>query len=354
MNDLRGLGGKLGKTVMRICPDATSAYGLQEYSREYLCQHLGHQTGVWLYNACRGIVVEDTSGSSSELQMHNKSLLASKSFSVPLKTKVQLSSWVKLLCSDVHKRIVHEDCENKRRPKSVSISHRGGRPASGSNVNVSLTRTCRLPSLEHRVPSLDELFGSAMKLFETKLPPGALFPCYGLGVAATDMVTLQSSNTGSNILTSLLNAQNSRTDIVSPLSCKMNDITTEPQTVVVPCDPPKSNLNNVSPSSNNYIHSCNVDHKYSSVENSISNPPLIESPPLPVCVTNSNTEALPPLSGVEPVETEVDTDYQIALKYQRMYDNEKIVLDKYFNNTSRSHNKKRCVNPTINSFFTNK
>ena len=368
-----------------------------------------------------------------------KSLLAYKSFSVALKTKQQLHSWVKLLCSDIYKRIVREDSENHRRPKSVSISHRG-RTISGTSGTTSgssgtssgsLTRSCRLPSLEHHIPSVDELTLITMKLFETKLPIGVLYPCYGLGVSATDIVSVGTgtgTGTGTggqsrpNIMTALLKGVGveSRVDTgistgsssetgasntvsmavhahapVSPNTNPNPKLGVSPtihqsphQSLTVPCGPDRGSdyvkLLGITPqspyASNNSNNSININN------NSNNNPILTPIPTMAItpmaaaASTNISTnlshvsDTSTGITGITATGSDIggigitpdidtgmgmsvddDADYRVALKYQRMYDNEKVVLDKYFNpnTSSSSYNKKRNKNSNskIDSFF---
>ena len=228
LRDLRGLGGKLGD-ILQEATGVTYAYELQQFELSWLCSKVGDKSGKWVYDACRGVdndpvvgQLSESTGSNSSNSLNNndsmlnKSVLASKSFAPCVMNKQQLMPWITVLCTDVHQRLVYEDMKYNRRARSLHVYHRGPGSNSGSkatvdnnasnnNTNsnsnkrerveiVSLARTCKLPSLDYRVPTLDVLVQCAVKLLESKIP--CLYPCYGLGIGGTDIVTLNKpSNT---------------------------------------------------------------------------------------------------------------------------------------------------------------
>jgi len=187
VKDLRGLGGKLGQQVVEAT-GASCAFELQSCALPLLSTRFGDKTGRWIYSACRGIDHEPVAagergadGSNLNESMLKKSIAASKGFSLSLTDRTALMPWLTVLCTDIHARLVHEDTRYRRRARSLSIYHRG--------PSVSLSRTCKLPSLDARVPTIDVMVQTSLRLIETRVPRP--FPINGISVSVGDFVTLQ-------------------------------------------------------------------------------------------------------------------------------------------------------------------
>lgn len=194
VKDLRGLGGKLGQQVVEAT-GAKCAFDLQSCTLPMLCTKFGDKSGRWIYSACRGIDDEPVlasgataDGSNLNDSMMKKSVAASKTFSPQsLADRSALMPWLTVLCTDIHARLVDMDERLRRRARSLSvhIHHRG----ASRDAVAGLSRTCKLPSLESRVPTLDVMVQCALRIVETRFPQP--YPIGGISVSAGDFVTLQ-------------------------------------------------------------------------------------------------------------------------------------------------------------------
>eukprot|EP00923_Selenidium_pygospionis_P058892 GHVN01103657.1.p1 GENE.GHVN01103657.1~~GHVN01103657.1.p1 ORF type:complete len:213 (+),score=21.38 GHVN01103657.1:91-639(+) len=53
LREIRGLGGKLGRQISSVFPEASSCLDLQVHDSRFLQRKLGEKNGMWLWRACR-------------------------------------------------------------------------------------------------------------------------------------------------------------------------------------------------------------------------------------------------------------------------------------------------------------
>ena len=189
VNDVRGLGGKLGDSLIQRT-NVKKARDIQQISLETLCTMFGDKTGPWIYKICRGIDEEPVKSN-----LKQKSLLACKSFTHTLQNLQELLPWVTILCEDVNKRMVPDRKNHHRYPKTLGIT---ARTSSGSHISKSGP----LPSsTSNKVATVDDLVKIVVSLL-AKIP--SLYPCGMLQVGVSDMIDLPPTN-GKTIASFLVN-----------------------------------------------------------------------------------------------------------------------------------------------------
>ncbi|KAI0883656.1 sister chromatid cohesion protein Eso1 [Annulohypoxylon maeteangense] len=166
---IRNLGGKLGDQVVSNFNTETIK-DLLFVPVEQMKLKLGDDTGVWLYNTIRGI---DPSEVNSRTQI--KSMLSAKSFRPSINNQEQGIKWLRIFAADIFSRLVEEGVlENKRRPKTINLHHRGqGGQTRSRQSSIPQGRT------------LDEatLFELAKILFSQIIQEGSVWPCTNLSLS---------------------------------------------------------------------------------------------------------------------------------------------------------------------------
>jgi len=115
---VRGLGGKLGESVMETF-NCTTMGDLAKVSLLNLRRHYDEKTTNWLYNLARGMDYEEVK--ERELP---KSIGCSKNFrgKEMLDTRSKVEHWMTNLCTEVAERLVKDQNENDRMAKSLHVS----------------------------------------------------------------------------------------------------------------------------------------------------------------------------------------------------------------------------------------
>jgi len=115
---VRGLGGKLGESVMETF-NCTTMGDLAKVSLLNLRRHYDEKTTNWLYNLARGMDYEEVK--ERELP---KSIGCSKNFrgKEMLDTRSKVEHWMTNLCTEVSERLVKDQNENDRMAKSLHVS----------------------------------------------------------------------------------------------------------------------------------------------------------------------------------------------------------------------------------------
>ncbi|KAI1454066.1 DNA/RNA polymerase [Annulohypoxylon moriforme] len=166
---IRNLGGKLGDQVVSNFNTETIK-DLLLVPVEQMKLKLGDDTGVWLYNTIRGI---DPSEVNSRTQI--KSMLSAKSFRPSINNQEQGIKWLRIFAADIFSRLVEEGVlENKRRPKTINLHHRGqGGQTRSRQSGIPQGRT------------LDEatLFELAKNLLSQFIQEGRVWPCANLSLS---------------------------------------------------------------------------------------------------------------------------------------------------------------------------
>ncbi|KAI1407804.1 sister chromatid cohesion protein Eso1 [Hypoxylon sp. FL1857] len=166
---IRNLGGKLGEQVVSTF-NTEAIKELLPVTVEQMKLKLGDDTGVWLYNTVRGI---DPSEVNSRTQI--KSMLSAKSFRPSINNQEQAVKWLRIFAADIFSRLVEEGVlENKRRPKTINLHHRGqGGQTRSRQSSIPQGRT------------LDEatLFELAKNLFSQISQEGKVWPCANLSMS---------------------------------------------------------------------------------------------------------------------------------------------------------------------------
>jgi DNA polymerase eta len=176
---IRNLGGKLGDDMVDTFHTDT-VLGLLDVSLERLKAKLGDGTGAWLYQVIRGV---DTSEVNARTAI--KSMLSAKSFR-PGIHEAQAQRWLRIFCADIFNRLVEEGIQdNKRRPKTIHLSHRQGAQTRG--------RQAQIPP--GRAVTKDLLFGLAQSLLGQSAAEG-MWPCANLSLSVGGLEDRQTDNMG--------------------------------------------------------------------------------------------------------------------------------------------------------------
>jgi DNA polymerase eta len=165
---IRNLGGKLGDQVKSTF-NTESVEEMLTVSVEQLKLKLGDDTGVWFYNAIRGI---DSSEVTSRTQI--KSMLSAKSFQPVINSMEQAVRWLRIFAADIFSRLVEEGVlEHRRRPKTIHLHHR--------SVGQTRSRSSSIPQGK----ALDEavLFSLAKHMMTQIVNEGRVWPCTNLSLS---------------------------------------------------------------------------------------------------------------------------------------------------------------------------
>jgi DNA polymerase eta len=131
--------------------------------------HLGSDTGLWVYNTIRGI---DTTEVNSRTQI--KSMLSAKSFRPTINTPEQADKWLRIFAADIFSRLVEEGVlENKRRPRTINLHHRVGGQMHSRQGPIPQGKT------------LDEhtLYELSKDLLRQIIVAGSVWPCANLSLS---------------------------------------------------------------------------------------------------------------------------------------------------------------------------
>ncbi|OQR91975.1 hypothetical protein THRCLA_08831 [Thraustotheca clavata] len=163
VDKIRGLGGKLGQRVVelgkRCNPEAEHVFAgdlLNEYGLAGLQQHLGQETGSYVYNLCSG---DDGNEPVNDKKVVVQQVSAIKSFNQvgPLKLKDDVGYWIRILCEEVVLRHDEEEVvEHNRTPSQFAINYSGldGKPMqkrfpAPSKIDIPTLYNTIMPLLEH-------------------------------------------------------------------------------------------------------------------------------------------------------------------------------------------------------------
>jgi DNA polymerase eta len=165
---IRNLGGKLGDQIVETF-NTEEVKELLDVPIETLKSKLGDDTGTWVYSIIRG---EDTSEVNSRTQI--KSMLSAKSFRPSINNFEQAVKWLRIFVADIYARLVEEGvCENKRRPKTITLHHRQG----------GTTRSRQLPIPLGRKIDDHVLLDLAKTLMGQAVVDGRVWPCANLSLS---------------------------------------------------------------------------------------------------------------------------------------------------------------------------
>jgi DNA polymerase eta len=165
---IRWLGGKLGAHVVEDYQVETAG-DLWPYSQSILCQKYGQETGIWLWNICRGIDDAPVVARSK-----SKSLMAFKSFA-PVNTMEKIEKFLGILASELSQRLREDYQRNKRHPKKLCLHC--------YCASTSHSRYTSFPTHGVHHPVL--IVKTALQLL-TNLPN--LFPCSSIGLGVNSFI----------------------------------------------------------------------------------------------------------------------------------------------------------------------
>lgn len=162
LSSIRFLGGKLGKALENLVHQklqislsekdkmiVTPAMICQNFSPEELGRVFDQKTAGWLLDCCQGIDHEPLQD-----RTRIKSLTAAKSFTTPLTTLEELSTWIEILCNEIINRGETDRNRFQRMPSTLTLHMFNG------------TRSCNYPCTSNGSFSSNQLVQSCWKLFE--------------------------------------------------------------------------------------------------------------------------------------------------------------------------------------------
>ncbi|GAA5979667.1 hypothetical protein JCM5350_003804 [Sporobolomyces pararoseus] len=116
---IRNLGGKLGVAVKETY-EAETVEDLQKYSLSELQAKLGDDSGVWLWEVCRGLDFTEV-----EPKTNVKSMLSSKNFRPYIYKYSEVIHWLNILATELHLRLTDAREESPGLwPKTITFTHR--------------------------------------------------------------------------------------------------------------------------------------------------------------------------------------------------------------------------------------
>jgi DNA polymerase eta len=177
---IRNLGGKLGDEVVSLF-QTDSVKDLLKVSHDQW-KKLGDGPGTWVYETIRGT---DTSEVNPRTEI--KSMLSAKSFRPLINSLEQATKWLRIFIADLHGRCVDEGVlENKRRPKTIPLTHRQG--------GQSKSKRCSIPLAGAITEGV--LFELAKNLLVQIVAEGRAWPCSHLSVNVIGFEDAVSGNMG--------------------------------------------------------------------------------------------------------------------------------------------------------------
>eukprot|EP00923_Selenidium_pygospionis_P058890 GHVN01103655.1.p1 GENE.GHVN01103655.1~~GHVN01103655.1.p1 ORF type:complete len:553 (+),score=53.73 GHVN01103655.1:428-2086(+) len=177
LREIRGLGGKLGRQITSVFPEASSCLDLQVHDSCFLQSKLGEKNGMWLWRACRGI--DDASVTP---KMKAKSMMASKQFYKGL-NDATLNKWLLSLSEELSDRLKADFDNFQRHPKTIVLHiNLDNQLASGK------ARSCRAPpgSESEGVLSAEDIVAVVSQLLEKDVPVEERRRASRLAVGATN------------------------------------------------------------------------------------------------------------------------------------------------------------------------
>ncbi|CEP12185.1 hypothetical protein [Parasitella parasitica] len=168
---IRNLGGKLGTEVVEDL-NIQNASELWGHSMDSLQRRFGQSTGIFLYNICRGIDHEEVLPSKAP-----KSLMAAKTFTVPIKQPQDLHKWFTILAAELHRRIIQHYEEYGTWPKSITLKY--ATPTHNTYRSKSLGTFCRDDMKTH------EILAKRFEALYNSMEDG--YPCIGLDLMASNL-----------------------------------------------------------------------------------------------------------------------------------------------------------------------
>ncbi|GAA5950553.1 hypothetical protein JCM3765_000526 [Sporobolomyces pararoseus] len=116
---IRNLGGKLGIAVKETY-EAETVEDLQKYSLSELQAKLGDDSGVWLWEVCRGLDFTEV-----EPKTNVKSMLSSKNFRPFIYKYSEVIHWLNILATELHLRLTDAREQSPGLwPKTITFTHR--------------------------------------------------------------------------------------------------------------------------------------------------------------------------------------------------------------------------------------
>ncbi|GAA5913650.1 DNA-directed DNA polymerase eta [Sporobolomyces salmoneus] len=116
---IRNLGGKLGNAVKETY-EAETVEDLQQYTLAELQAKLGDDSGVWLWEVCRGLDFTEV-----EPKTNVKSMLSSKNFRPYIYHYSEVIHWLNILATELHLRLTDAREESPGLwPKTITFTHR--------------------------------------------------------------------------------------------------------------------------------------------------------------------------------------------------------------------------------------
>ena len=206
---IRWLGGKLGAHVVEDYQIETAG-DLWPYSQGVLCQKYGPETGIWLWNICRGMDDAPVVARSK-----SKSLMAYKSFA-PVNTMEKIEKFLGVLAGELSQRLREDYQRNKRHPKALCLHC--------YCASISHSRHTTFPTHGVHHPIL--IVKTALQLL-ANLPN--LFPCSSLGLGVNGFIDQNETILKTSLITrffkkgdpvSILSSPHDDDNTVSPIRTK--------------------------------------------------------------------------------------------------------------------------------------
>ena len=210
LQKLRGLGGKLGESVVsfmhsrlsdQTAPGTSSsgpqgdfvASDLQRFPLGELERAFGDEkTAQFLYNSCRGVDEDEVIET-----LMSKSLLAMKSFD-PVRNIAGIAEWLQILAREIAGRLEEDrEMNGGRRARTLVLHYRGG----GPDTYKSRTRSFPMPT--HAKLTEDVIKEAALKQFKM-CEPGTTLPCTRIGLSATNFTEVDAPGAGGGAQTSMV------------------------------------------------------------------------------------------------------------------------------------------------------
>ena len=187
--DIRGLGGKLGDSILQEFGPCEYASDLWKVPLEEFVEKLGRVDGEWTFDICRGICHDPVKQSNL-----TNSMQSCKNFKIGIGRVEELSMWLRNLSSELYYRVLQEWEDNKRWPRTVSVSLRCSSASSSSGVvNGKRPMWTKQSPFPHRdyISGPDDVY-AVVEVIVLEVPR-LVMPCWYIAIGLTGLTRVDMS-----------------------------------------------------------------------------------------------------------------------------------------------------------------
>lgn len=192
ITDIRGLGGKLGDRILEEFAPCEVAADLWRVPLALLVEKLGRVDGEWTFDICRGICHDPVKQSSL-----TNSMQSCKNFKKGIGNVKELGMWLRNLSSELYYRVLQEWEDNKRWPRTISVSLRCSSSSSGFSADTSVNTKRPMWTKQSPFPHRDYICGpddvyAVVEVIVLEVPR-LVMPCWYIAIGLTGLTRVDMS-----------------------------------------------------------------------------------------------------------------------------------------------------------------